>query len=196
MPRARAWASMPADWWARPRPGHGPQPASESTCPSRTAHPAQSHRAGSGAARGPPIPAACPRDTRHRHSWPRRRRSRRPAPPGARPATPAAPRRLPYHSDARHRALRAPPPRHTQPRPPIVPPRRQPRPRPRSPSDLPSRGSLQPKLREPGQISPERGTRSGRSARPSHGDLAIGARRIVDLSLRLPTLKILQSHRK
>jgi len=35
-----------------------------------------------------------------------------------------------------------------------------------------------PKLRESGQISPERGIRCGRSARPSHDDLAIGARRL------------------
>jgi hypothetical protein len=61
IPHARAWAACPPTG-QRSRPAGPPRPVSESTCPSRTAHQAQSHRAGSGTAPGPPTPAACPRE--------------------------------------------------------------------------------------------------------------------------------------
>jgi hypothetical protein len=59
MPRARAGPACPPTG-PRPRPGDRSRPASESTCPSRTAHPAPCRRAGSSAAPGHPCPLNVP----------------------------------------------------------------------------------------------------------------------------------------
>ena len=106
---------------------------------------------------------------------------------------------LPLHAAplpprARHRAATGTTGRHTQRGQTIVHATATASARPRSPSRPARPGSPpQPKLREPRQISPERGARSGRSARPGHSDLAIGGRRIVGVRRSTATARFTRS---